>query len=173
MANSDLPRTRPIGAWRVRPYSGGMTKWIDMPPVWLAGCLVLAWAQKTWLPSGLDLGEGWPGFLGGLLVGGGVILIALAAIEIRRHRTTIIPHQEASSLVTSGIYRRSRNPIYLGDALILAGMIVYWEAVIALALVPIFVWIIEMRFIVPEEDHLRRKFRMDFARYCQNTRRWV
>ncbi|WP_202076142.1 methyltransferase family protein [Pseudooceanicola pacificus] len=148
-------------------------KWIDMPPVWLASFLALAWAQKRWLPSGLDLGEAWPAFLGGLLVGGGVLLLALAAMEIRRHRTTIIPRREASALVTTGIYRRSRNPIYLGDTMILLGMICYWEAILSLALVPVFVWSIEMRFIVPEEDHLRRKFRMDFARYCQNTRRWV
>ena len=148
-------------------------KWIDMPPVWLASFLALAWAQKRWLPSGLDLGEAWPAFLGGLLVGGGVLLLALAAMEIRRHRTTIVPRREASALVTTGIYRRSRNPIYLGDALVLSGAIIAWDAVLALPLVPIFVWWIERHFVIPEEDRLRRKFRADYARYCQKTRRWV
>jgi protein-S-isoprenylcysteine O-methyltransferase Ste14 len=42
-----------------------------------------------------------------------------------------------------------------------------------LPLIPIFVWIIEKRFIIPEEDRMRRKFRMDFARYCEKTRRWL
>jgi protein-S-isoprenylcysteine O-methyltransferase Ste14 len=45
--------------------------------------------------------------------------------------------------------------------------------VLSLPLLPLFVWIIERRFIVPEENGLRRKFRADFARYCQKTRRWV
>jgi len=40
-------------------------------------------------------------------------------------------------------------------------------------LVPVFVWIIEKRFIEPEENRMRRTFRMEFARYCEKTRRWV
>ena len=101
------------------------------------------------------------------------MLIVLAATEFRRHRTTIVPHREAERLIRSGIFTRSRNPIYLGDSLILAGLILRWDAVLALPLVPVFVWIIEKRFILPEEDRLRRKFRMDYAQYCEKTRRWV
>jgi len=101
------------------------------------------------------------------------VLIALAASEFRRFRTTIVPHRDAERLIQSGIFTRSRNPIYLGDALILAGFILRWDAVLALPLIPVFVWIIEKRFIIPEEDRLRRKFRMDFAKYCEKTRRWV
>jgi protein-S-isoprenylcysteine O-methyltransferase Ste14 len=75
--------------------------------------------------------------------------------------------------VQSGIFSRTRNPIYLGDALILLGLILRWDAVLSLPLVPIFVWIIEKRFIEPEENCMRRTFRMEFARYCEKTRRWV
>ncbi len=111
--------------------------------------------------------------LGGLLVGGGIVLILLAAVEMRKQRTTIVPHMEADRLVTSGIFKRSRNPIYLGDTLILAGLALRWEAPIALLLVPLFMFTITQRFIVAEENSLRTKFRADFARYCQKTRRWV
>ncbi|SNS76929.1 methyltransferase family protein [Antarctobacter heliothermus] len=144
-----------------------------MPPVWLTGALVLAWLQTTYYGLGLSFGPAWADLLGGLLVGGGLILMGLAASEMRRHRTTLIPHRDADRLVTSGIFKRSRNPIYLGDSMILAGMILYWDAVLALPLLPIFVWVIEKRFIVPEEARLRRKFVADFARYAQQTRRWV
>ncbi len=147
-------------------------KWIDIPPVWLLGALALAWWQKTALPMG-SFGPVWADLLGGILVGGGVLLMALAVFEMRRHRTTVIPHLEAASLVTSGIFSRSRNPIYLGDSLALLGMILYWDAVLALPLVPVFIWIIEKRFILPEEDRLDRKFLAEFARYKQQTRRWV
>lgn len=148
-------------------------KWIDLPPVWLFVFAVMVWAQATYFPMGLYFGDGWPDFIGGLLVGAGLVLMALAFYEFRRARTTVVPHMEASALITSGIFKRTRNPIYLGDALVLAGLCLRWDAVLSLALVPVFVWVIEKRFIIPEEDRLRRKFRADFARYCEKTRRWV
>lgn len=150
-----------------------MLKWIDIPPVWLLGALCLAWVQARQHPLGLSFGGAWADFAGGLLVGGGLVLMALALMELRRYKTTPIPHLEAERLVTTGIYKRTRNPIYLGDALILAGLILRWDAVLSLPLVPIFVWVIERRFILTEEDRLRRKFRMNFAQYCEKTRRWV
>ncbi|EBA09526.1 isoprenylcysteine carboxyl methyltransferase family protein [Sagittula stellata E-37] len=149
-----------------------MVKWLDMPPVWLAGFVALAWWQKTAFPRG-SFGPVWADLLGGMLVGGGVILAALAIFEMRRHRTTVIPHRHADRLVTTGIFKRTRNPIYLGDTMILAGLILYWDAVLALPLVPIFVWVIERRFVVPEEARLRRAFAVAFARYARETRRWV
>ncbi|SPF80587.1 methyltransferase family protein [Pseudoprimorskyibacter insulae] len=150
-----------------------MLKWLDIPPVWFAGFVVLAWQQKTHYSMSLTIETPIVSLLGGLLVGAGLVLIALAFYELRRHRTTVIPHLTASALVTSGIYKRSRNPIYLGDAMILTGLILNWDAVLSLPLVPIFVWVIERRFILPEEDRLRRKFVAHFTRYAQQTRRWV
>ncbi|MGH1577604.1 methyltransferase family protein [Planktotalea sp.] len=150
-----------------------MLKWIDIPPVWLLGFALLAYWQSAALSYGLSFGGAWADFVGGLLVGGGIILMLLAVYEMRRMRTTVIPRQEADQLVVSGIFKRTRNPIYVGDALVLMGLILRWDAVLALPLVPIFVWIIEKRFILGEENALRRKFRASFARYCQDVRRWV
>ncbi len=150
-----------------------MIKWIDIPPVWLLLCLGVAWAQANHASYGLDFGGAWSDLVGGLLVGGGVLLMALAVHEMRRQKTTVIPHKTPARLVQSGIFSRTRNPIYLGDALILAGMILRWDAVLALPLVPIFVWVIERRFVIPEEDRMRRTFRADFARYAGKVRRWV
>ena len=150
-----------------------MLKWIDIPPVWLTGALLLAWLQKTHYALGLGFGPVWADLVGGVVVGGGFVLMALALFEMRRHRTTIVPHMEADRLVTSGIFKRSRNPIYLGDAMVLTGLILYWDAVLSLPLIPIFVWVIERRFVQPEENRLRRKFRAAFARYEKDVRRWV
>ncbi len=146
---------------------------IDIPPVWLLAALALAWVQSTRWTYGMSFGPVWADLLGGLLVGGGVVLTALAVMEMRRHQTTIHPHHDSDRLVQSGIYKRSRNPIYLADVMILAGFILYWDAVLALPLVPVFLWILEKRFVVPEENRLRKTFRMDFARYCEKVRRWV
>lgn len=150
-----------------------MAKWIDLPPLWLALMIAGAWAQAQFLPLGLSFGGAWADFAGGILVGGGLILMLLAAHEMRRAQTTIIPHRDADKLVQSGIFSRSRNPIYLGDVMVLAGLILRFDAVLALPLVPVFLWILEKRFVIPEENRLRRKFRAEFARYCQKTRRWI
>ncbi len=148
-------------------------KWIDIPPVWLVLAIIMAWMIADVQPARLAFGGPVMDLLGGLLVGGGIVLILLAMAEMRKRKTTIVPHREADNLVTTGIFKRSRNPIYLGDALVLAGLALRWDAPIALILVPLFMFTITTRFILPEEDGLRRKFRAEFARYCQKTRRWL
>lgn len=150
-----------------------LRQWIDIPPVWLAAFVAAAWVQGRYMAMGLSLAGGVTDLLGGVLIGGGLILAALAVYEMRRSRTTVIPHQNAAALVQSGIFSRTRNPIYLGDLLILAGLILRFDAILSLVLLPVFLWVIERRFVIPEEDRLRRKFRADFARYCQKTRRWI
>ena len=110
---------------------------------------------------------------GGMLVGLGLIVMGLAVVEMTRQKTTVVPHMEASHLVTKGIFARSRNPIYLGDALVLAGLALRWDSPVALVLVPVFMAIITWRFIIPEEMRLASKFGADFTAYCARTRRWV
>ena len=148
-------------------------KWIDMPPVWLLGAAMLAWLQARYYPAGLSFGGAWADFAGGLLVGGGLLLMVLAIYELWRNRTTVVPHNTPDTLVQTGIYSRSRNPIYLGDLLVLAGLILRFDAVLALPLLPIFTWVIERRFVLPEEDRMRRAYRTDYARYERKVRRWV
>lgn len=153
---------------------GQPMKWIDIPPAWLAGFAALAWVQASHWPFGLSLGGGWwLDLLAGLLIGGGVLLMLMAVIEFRRQRTTVWPHNTPERLVQSGIFSRTRNPIYLGDAMVLTGLILKFDAALSLPLVPIFIWLIERRFVLPEEDRMRRKFRADFARYERKVRRWI
>jgi len=148
-------------------------KWLDLPPIWLAGFVALAWVQAQYYPFGLNFGGALADLAGGLLVGGGLVLMALAFVEFRKHRTTIIPHNVPSALIQSGIFSRSRNPIYLGDALVLAGLILRFDAVVSLPLIPVFIWVIERRFILPEEGRIRREFKEVFAKYERKVRRWV
>lgn len=150
-----------------------LKRFIDLPPIWLIAACGLAWVQARFFDYGLNFGGAAAELLGGLLVGGGVLLMALAIFEMRRMQTTVMPHRDANTLVTTGIFKRSRNPIYLGDVLVMCGLILNWGAVLSLPLIPLFIWIIEKRFIFKEEAGLRRKFKADFARYEQSTRRWV
>jgi protein-S-isoprenylcysteine O-methyltransferase Ste14 len=148
-------------------------KWIDTPPVWLAVAIMATWQISVLQPQAWGFAHPVADFAGGLLVGAGLLVMALAVAQMRKQRTTIVPHMQPSALVTSGVFARSRNPIYLGDALILAGLALRWDAPVALILVPLFIATIQHRFILPEEDRLRRAFRADFARYCEKTRRWL
>jgi len=157
-------------------------KWFDLPPIWLAGFLALTYWISTfgflterpafeafgiWISANkLDWG-------GELLVAAGLFAMVMAVIEMVKHRTTVIPHQEADTLVQTGIFAFSRNPIYLGDTLVLCGAAIYWSAPLALFLVPIFVLILRQRFILPEEQRLSDKFGQDFDDYCEMTRRWI
>ena len=146
---------------------------IELPPVWLAAFVAIAWWQATYHPMGLNFGTGVADFFGGLLVGGGLLIMLLAAVEFYRHKTTIMPRRDSRVFVQSGIYKRSRNPIYLGDAMVLAGLILRWDAVLSLPLIPIFVWVIETRFIIGEEKHLRLTYRAQYAAYAHKVRRWI
>ncbi|WP_299687286.1 isoprenylcysteine carboxylmethyltransferase family protein [uncultured Tateyamaria sp.] len=150
-----------------------MKPMFDIPPVWLVLAIVLAWLQSRYLTLGLSLDHAVTQAIAGLLIGGGVVLIALAAWEFRRARTTIIPHQEPTKLITRGVFGVTRNPIYLADALILSGLILRFDAILSLPLIPIFVWWIERHFIIAEEDRMRRLFRAEFARYERKVRRWI
>lgn len=104
---------------------------------------------------------------------GGLTLMLIAVWEMRQQNTTPIPHMEPSHLVSSGIFAVTRNPIYLGDALILAGVVLRADAPLLLVLVVTFVWIIQVRFIRAEEARLRRAFGSDFEAYAARTRRWI
>ncbi len=146
-------------------------KWIDLPPVWLGVFAALGWVQAEWWPVGSFGAAG--DWIGPLLVVAGLALAVAAAVEFRRARTTIIPHEEPSAIVTSGVYRLSRNPIYLGDALILAGLGLRWDSVLALALVPVFVAVITARFIVPEEARLKARFGAEWEAWAARVRRWA
>ena len=162
-----------VAMCRAAPEGMRMKPMFDIPPVWLGLFIAVPWAQSRYLDAGLSLDYPVPQGFAGLLIGGGIVLIALAAFQFWQARTTIIPHQEPSNLITRGVFGVTRNPIYLADALILAGLILRFDAVLSLPLVPIFVWWIERHFIIAEEDRMRRLFKAEFARYERNVRRWV
>lgn len=152
------------------PMKSPMT-WIDMPPVWLIAALIAARGLGHLVP--LPAFGPWALWAGPGLVLLGLVLITVAAIQFHRAQTSIIPHQEPRALIATGIYRYSRNPIYLGDALILAGAILYWQAMWPLVLLPIFTGIIRARFIGPEEARLSHAFPAEFSAYARRTRRWL
>jgi protein-S-isoprenylcysteine O-methyltransferase Ste14 len=142
---------------------------IDIPPSWLALHLAVAWGLSLVSPAVFG---GWGAGLGKMLVVLGGLLMAAAVVQMTLRRTTVIPRRDPSHLVTGGVFAWSRNPIYLGDALILLGAILWLDAILALPLVASFVWLIQTRFIRDEETRLTLAFGPEFDLWAARTRRW-
>ena len=144
-----------------------MLREIDIPPLWLALALLASWG----------LGQVWagPGFglLGVLVMATGLGLVLVSVWTMARARTTFVPRRDPSGLVTRGVFGFSRNPIYLGDALMLGGAILYWGAWAALPLVPLFMLFITHRYIHDEEARLRQGFGAQYESYAARVPRWL
>lgn len=149
--------------------SADLLREADIPPLWLALFALASWAIGRLVPLPLPFGRA----LGGGLIGAAVVLMGLAAAQMAVHRTTVIPRRRPAALVTGGVFALSRNPIYLADALVLSGLLILWQGVLALPLVPAFMALITRRFILGEEARIAAHFGADYAAYCSRTRRWL
>jgi protein-S-isoprenylcysteine O-methyltransferase Ste14 len=147
-------------------------RWLDLPPVWLGLALLAAYGLDRLVP-GLGSGLLTLRVVGAAMVLAGFALMVLGAAELISRRTTFVPRKTPTALARGGIYRLSRNPIYLGDALVLAGAVLWWDVLPALVLVPLFMWIITVRFIRGEEARLIATFGDDARDWFAETRRWI
>ncbi len=144
----------------------------------------LAALPQVWLvPFALaGLGLGWALPLGPfpVLRGAGLVLLAAAlalmlwaALTMRAARTTVMPGQRPDHLVTRGPFRFSRNPIYLGDLIGLAGLMLALDAPAGLIAVPFFALFLEHRFIRREEAVIAAAFGPAYETYRARVRRWI
>ena len=147
-------------------------KRIFYPPVWLVIGLVTIFALNEYLPLA-NFSGGMPTALGSFTILIGLILLVHAGGMFKAAETDMIPFKEVSALVTTGVYQVTRNPMYLGMALVLLGTSITVGAYSALFVAPIFMAIIEFRFIRPEEAMLRELFGEAFDNYCTLVRRWI
>lgn len=103
----------------------------------------------------------------------GLAIIISAGSGFRKAGTDMVPFKNVNSLVTDGIYRFTRNPMYLGMAIILLGAAMLFANPATLLTVPVFMAIIQARFIIPEERMLSDLFGAEFETYCSRVRRWL
>ncbi len=99
----------------------------------------------------------------------------MGVTQFKKAQTTPNPQalEKVSSLVTSGIYNYSRNPMYLGLVLILLGWALYLSHLLAFILVPMFIFYITRFQIRPEERMMTQKFGERYQTYVSSVRRWI
>jgi protein-S-isoprenylcysteine O-methyltransferase Ste14 len=103
----------------------------------------------------------------------GFFLGIAAFIEFRRARTTLDPHGSVKQVVTSGIYRFTRNPIYLGFLLMVIGLPLNFGLYWGLVLAPLYVFVMNRLIIQQEEAYLSKKFGREYTSYTARVRRWL
>ncbi|AUN95993.1 methyltransferase family protein [Pseudazoarcus pumilus] len=113
--------------------------------------------------------------LAGVLAAGALAVMVFAVIELTRVRTTVNPTrpERTTTLVTRGVFAFSRNPIYLGDVLLLAAWALWLGSFAAAPWVLLFVAWIDRVQIPAEEAALRVRFGDAFEAYRRRVRRWI
>jgi protein-S-isoprenylcysteine O-methyltransferase Ste14 len=147
---------------------------IPWPPILLAAGVIAAVALGYLAPIAWPGVDDAPARAIGLIIGAaGVALLGWAIITLRRHDTTVLPDEGATTLVTSGPYWRYRNPIYLADAMILLGLAELTKNVWFIAAAATFAALVTWLAILPEERHLERRFGQAYLDYKAKSRRWI
>jgi protein-S-isoprenylcysteine O-methyltransferase Ste14 len=148
---------------------------IPWPPIILAAALLGGyalgqWLPRPWLPA---LAASFLQAIGAISIAAAMALYATAILAMRKARTNILPHRAADHLVTTGPFALSRNPIYLGNVALLAGLGLLFANVWYLA-VAIAAGLAEHRFaVLREEAHLEHKFGRAWRDYKKRVRRWI
>lgn len=107
------------------------------------------------------------------LVAVGFLLGLAALIEFRKAKTTVLPHGSVSNIISSGIFRFTRNPIYLGFLLMVIGFPLNYGSLWGIIAAPFFVVTMNRLVIEKEEAYLEKKFGERYASYKSRVRRWL
>ncbi len=143
-----------------------------VPPAWLLLTLLAMTALHVLLPVDRLVPAPWR-WSGLLLVAAGLTVMVQGAGLFRRAGTPLRPFQRSTSLVTHGIYRYTRNPMYLGMVVLLIGAAVLFASLSVWLPVLLFFLIIEHGFVRAEEPFLEELFGDEYRRYRERVRRWL
>ena len=117
----------------------------------------------------------WRDVFGSTIIIFGIIIILSAIFLFKKYKTTITPLKpsKATKLITDGIYKFSRNPMYLGLLLVLLGISIILNLIGGFFLIPLFILYLNLFQIIPEENAMVDLFKNEFLDYKKNVRRWI
>ena len=143
-----------------------------LPPVYFLAAIILMLILHFFLP--ILRWAAWPWNLPGVVLIALGFSITLSAVErFKQLGTAIKPFESSSALVTDGMFRFSRNPMYLGLIAILLGTAISLESFSPFLVPPVFGWWIRLKFVVKEELMLTDKFGDTYLDYKKKVRRWL
>lgn len=146
-----------------------------VPPPLAVVLIGVVMAVIAWFTPAVEIGSSVRFVGGGIAIALGALVVVQGARTFWRNKTTINPVdlESASALVTSGVFRFSRNPMYVGFTAMLVGWVVCLAAPWAI-LGPVAFVLFTNRFqIVPEERVMRAKFGQAYDDYRAKVRRWI
>ena len=103
----------------------------------------------------------------------GLLLVSTSVLRFVRARTTVLPFRPTTGLVTTGVYRYTRNPMYVSFAAFYLAATVRFNVFWALLFLPLTLWIVQRYVIRKEERYLESLFGEEYRTYQQQVRRWV
>lgn len=143
-----------------------------MPTTYLLISIVVMTVLHSLFPAMRIIPPLW-NLLGLVPLALGVIINLVADKAFHKANTTVKPFEESSALITQGVFRASRNPMYLGFVLILIGIAVLMRSLTPYVVVLAFAILIDRMYITVEERMLAEKFGTEWEEYRQSTRRWL
>jgi protein-S-isoprenylcysteine O-methyltransferase Ste14 len=148
--------------------------WFPPPILFVLGFLIGMMLNHFWPVSVIR--EPRPGlilWLSWALIVVGLGIIASGLLTFRLKRTAIYPNQPATTLVQSGPYRFTRNPMYVGLSVTYLGIAIFTNLLWALLLLPIVLIVLQSVVIKREESYLANAFGDEYKEYCRRVRRWL
>ena len=143
-----------------------------LPPIYFLAAIALTIALHFLFPVATFIPFPWR-FAGLLPIAAGIALNLAADRQFKRRNTTVKPFQKSSALVTDGAFRWSRNPMYLGMVLVVAGIAIIEGSVTPWIVVAALAVLLERLFILREEQMLQETFGAVFQQYKKRVRRWL
>jgi protein-S-isoprenylcysteine O-methyltransferase Ste14 len=147
---------------------------IALPPLIFLGFLAAAAVLEAIVPFPVPVAHSLARYVAGaVLVAGGFVMIAMGTRRFVAAGTNVPPTLPTTALVVDGIYRRTRNPLYLGLTLIYLGLGVTAGSLWAIGMVVPLLWVINVGVVQREERYLERKFGDAYRAYQARVRRWI
>jgi protein-S-isoprenylcysteine O-methyltransferase Ste14 len=143
-----------------------------MPPTWLLIAISVMIILHFLLPGGWVVPKVW-NLTGLVFLTAGVMANLMADSAFHKAHTTVKPFEESTVLVTDGVFQLSRNPMYLGFVLILAGIAMLLRTISPYVVILAFVILIDTTYVRVEERILAEKFGAAWEAYKSSTRRWL
>ncbi len=145
---------------------------INIPPFYLLISIIALFVLNYLIPI---MALFYPPFnyFGVVIIFVGLAVILWHADYFKRHNTPIKPFEPSTFLIKEGLYKYSRNPIYLCMGIILFGGAMLLGTLSPFVVVPVFIVVIERKFIVKEEGFLENIFGNDYLEYKKSVRRWL